>query len=126
MVPSAGGSDMPIVQHAGHRNFEKLLRAAYVSSSIRHAAPSESDDDRRGVERHRLEQFRRPFVRDQRRDHARHARRRAREFEAIFERDRKECVELELEPGGRGRWHRLKDNALYLFNEFCLEGNAAC
>ena len=30
----------------------------------------------------------------------------------------KECVELELAPWRRrGRWHRLKDNALYLFNE---------
>ena len=26
MMPSAGGSDNPMVQHAGHRNFEKLLR----------------------------------------------------------------------------------------------------
>ena len=25
MVPSAGASDMPIVQHAAHRNFEQLL-----------------------------------------------------------------------------------------------------
>jgi cardiolipin synthase A/B len=42
----------------------------------------------------------------------------AREFEAIFERDSKECVELELATWRRrGRWHRLKDNTLYLFNE---------
>jgi cardiolipin synthase len=42
----------------------------------------------------------------------------AREFEAIFERDSKECVELELATWRRrGRWHRLKDNALYLLNE---------
>jgi cardiolipin synthase A/B len=26
MMPSGGGSDNPMVQHAGHRNFEKLLR----------------------------------------------------------------------------------------------------
>ena len=26
MMPSTGGSDNPMVQHAGHRNFEKLLR----------------------------------------------------------------------------------------------------
>jgi cardiolipin synthase A/B len=42
----------------------------------------------------------------------------ARECEAIFERDSKECVELELATWRRrGRWHRLKDSALYLFNE---------
>ena len=26
LMPSTGGSDNPMVQHAGHRNFEKLLR----------------------------------------------------------------------------------------------------
>jgi cardiolipin synthase A/B len=42
----------------------------------------------------------------------------AREFEAIFERGSKECVELELATWRRrGGWHRLKDNALYLLNE---------
>jgi len=42
----------------------------------------------------------------------------ARELEAIFERDLEHCVELELTAWRqRGRWHRLKDNALYLFNE---------
>ena len=42
----------------------------------------------------------------------------AREFEAIFERDRKDCIELEFKSWRRrGSWHRLKDSMLYLFNE---------
>jgi cardiolipin synthase len=40
----------------------------------------------------------------------------ARELETIFERDGKDCIELESWRR-RGRWHRLKDNTLYLFNE---------
>jgi cardiolipin synthase len=42
----------------------------------------------------------------------------ARQLEEIFERDRRDCVELELEAWNRrGFWHRLKDNAYYAFNE---------
>jgi cardiolipin synthase len=42
----------------------------------------------------------------------------ARELEAIFERDAKECVEIELGKWRRrGAFHKLKDNVLYLFNE---------
>ena len=42
----------------------------------------------------------------------------AKQLEAIFERDAKECVELELAKWRhRGAFHKLKDNVLYLFNE---------
>jgi cardiolipin synthase len=42
----------------------------------------------------------------------------ARQLETIFERDQKECVELELEKWRRrGVFHKLKDNFYYLFNE---------
>ena len=40
------------------------------------------------------------------------------QLEAVFERDRKHCVELRLVAWKeRGLWHRLKDSALYTFNE---------
>jgi len=42
----------------------------------------------------------------------------ARQLEEIFERDAKDCVELELEKWKkRGLLHKLKDNVFYLFNE---------
>ena len=43
----------------------------------------------------------------------------AAQFDEIFERDSKRCVELKLDSWlARGVGHRLKDNALHLFNEF--------
>jgi cardiolipin synthase len=42
----------------------------------------------------------------------------AKQLEEIFERDAKDCVELELAAWKkRGALHKLKDNVLYLFNE---------
>jgi cardiolipin synthase len=42
----------------------------------------------------------------------------ARAVEAIFERDLRNCVELELNSWAkRGFFHRLKDQFFYLFNE---------
>jgi cardiolipin synthase A/B len=120
MVPSAGASDMPIVQHAAHRNFERLLalgiRILEYQKTLLHqkvmsidgvwCAIGSSNFDDRSFEINdeiTLGIMDAPL---------------AREFEAIFERDSKECVELELATWRRrGRWHRLKDNALYLFNE---------
>ena len=120
MVPSAGASDMPIVQHAAHRNFEQLLalgiRILEYQKTLLHqkvmsidgvwCAIGSSNFDDRSFEINdeiTLGIMDAPL---------------AREFEAIFERDSKECVELELATWRRrGRWHRLKDNALYLFNE---------
>jgi cardiolipin synthase len=120
MVPSAGASDMPIVQHAAHRNFERLLalgvRILEYQKTLLHqkvmsidgvwCAIGSSNFDDRSFEINdeiTLGIMDAPL---------------AREFEAIFDRDSRECVELELATWRRrGRWHRLKDNALYLFNE---------
>ena len=42
----------------------------------------------------------------------------ARELEVIFERDLKDCAELQLESwSGRGVFYALKDHFFYLFNE---------
>jgi cardiolipin synthase len=120
MVPSAGASDMPIVQHAAHRNFERLLalgvRILEYQKTLLHqkvmsidgvwCAIGSSNFDDRSFETNdeiTLGIMDAPLTR---------------EFEAIFEHDSKECVELELATWRRrGRWHRLKDNALYLLNE---------
>ena len=120
MVPSAGASDMPMVQHAAHRNFDQLLalgvRVLEYQKTLLHqkvmsidgvwCAIGSSNFDDRSFEINdeiTLGMMDAPL---------------ARKFEAIFERDSEECVELELATWRRrGRWHRLKDNALYLFNE---------
>ncbi|MDQ3195787.1 MAG: phospholipase D-like domain-containing protein [Pseudomonadota bacterium] len=42
----------------------------------------------------------------------------AKRFEAIFERDANDCIELRLVSWKRrGAWHKLLDRTLYLFNE---------
>jgi cardiolipin synthase len=120
MVPSAAASDMPIVQHAAHRNFEQLLalgvRILEYQKTLLHqkvmsidgvwCAIGSSNFDDRSFEINdeiTLGMMDAPL---------------ARELAAIFDRDSKECVELELATWRRrGRWHRLKDNALYLLNE---------
>ena len=85
-----------------------------------HAAAPESDDDRRRLVRGGLEQLRRPLVRDQRRDHRGLPRRRAGAAPGGDLRGRRAPLPR---AGRRGRggaaacWHRLQDNALYLFNE---------
>jgi cardiolipin synthase A/B len=120
MVPSAGASDMPIVQHAAHRNFEWLLilgvRLFEYRKTLLHqkvmtidgvwCAIGSSNFDDRSFEINdeiTLGIMDAPL---------------ARQLEAIFERDGKACVELGLEAWRRrGLGHRLKDNLLYLFNE---------
>ena len=120
MVPSADVSDMPIVQHAAHRNFEKLLacgvRIFENSKTLLHqkvmtvdrawcAVGSTNFDDRAfeindevtvGMLDPKL----------------------ARELELIFERDLEDCVEVRLEKWSRrSAFHKLKDHFFYLFNE---------
>ena len=120
MVPSAEASDFPVVQHAAHRNFARLLasgvRIFEYPKTLLHqkvltidgvwCAIGSSNFDDRSFE-----------INDEitlgLRDAAL-----AKQFEQIFERDARECVELKHETWiRRGAWHRLKDNALYLFNE---------
>jgi len=120
MVPSAEASDMPIVQHAAHRNFEKLLECGVrifefpttllhqkvmVVDGIWSAIGSTNFDDR-AFEIN--DEITLGFVDP----------RLASELETIFERDQKDCMELELEKWRRrGAFHKLKDNFSYLFNE---------
>jgi cardiolipin synthase len=120
MVPSAEASDFPTVQHAAHRNFETLLaggvRIFEYPRTLLHqkmltidgvwsAIGSANFDDRSFEINDEITLgLLDPDL--------------ARQFEAIFERDAVHCVELEHESWRqRGLWHRLKDSALYMFNE---------
>ena len=120
MVPSAQASDFPAVQHAAHRNFETLLaggvRILEYPRTLLHqkvltidgvwSAIGSSNFDDRSFEIN--DEITLGLV-----DPGLAAR-----FEAIFEKDALECVELEHQAWRqRGLWHRLKDNTLYLFNE---------
>jgi cardiolipin synthase A/B len=120
MVPSADASDFPVVQHAAHRNFETLLaggvRIFEYPKTLLHqkvmtidgvwSAIGSSNFDDRSFE-----------INDEITLGLLDADLASR-FEAIFEHDARDCAELQHEAWrNRGAWHRLKDNALYLFNE---------
>ena len=120
MMPSAGASDMRMVQHAAHRNFDRLLAAGVRLFEYRKTllhqkvmavdgvwcAIGSSNFDDRSFETN--DEITLGFL-----DAAL-----VRQLEEIFERDRRDCVELDYETWmKRGAWHRLKDNAYYLFNE---------
>ncbi|HET8748380.1 MAG TPA: phospholipase D-like domain-containing protein [Ramlibacter sp.] len=120
LMPSASGSDSPMVQHAGHRHFEKMLRHGVRLFEYPHtllhqklmtvdgcwcSVGSTNFDDRSfdtndeitlgildaGV---------------------------ARRFEQIFERYLARAEEIRLERWRkRGALHKLKDNAAYLLND---------
>jgi cardiolipin synthase len=120
MVPSAEASDMPIVQHAAHRNFARLLEAGVrifeypktllhqkvmVVDGVWCAIGSSNFDDRSfEINDEITVGFKDPML--------------AKQLEDIFARDAAQCVELELGKWRqRGIWHRIKDRALYVFNE---------
>lgn len=120
MVPSTETSDLPIVQHAAHHNFERLLatgvRIFEYQKTLLHqkvmtidgvwcAVGSSNFDDR-------------SFEINDEITLGLHDAGMAQRFEAIFERDAKDCIELQLDSWKRrGAWHKLVDRTLYLFNE---------
>jgi cardiolipin synthase len=120
MVPSAEASDMPMVQHAAHRNFHVLLaggvRIFEYSKCLLHqkvmtvdtawcAVGSSNFDDRSFETNDEITLS----VRDDAL---------AAQLEAIFERDMHHCTELRSDAWARrGLRHRCKDNLLYTFNE---------
>jgi cardiolipin synthase A/B len=120
MVPAASASDLPIVQHAAHRNFQALLdggvRILEYRKTLLHqkvmaidgawCAVGSSNFDDRSFETN--DEITIGFL-----DAAL-----ARRLEEIFEDDARHCVELTAGAWRqRGLWHRMKDNALYLLNE---------
>jgi len=120
MVPSAEASDMRAVQHAAHRNFQRLLdsgvRIFEYRKTLLHqkvmvvdgvwSAVGSSNFDARSFETN--DEITVGF----------HEERLARQLEAIFESDLLECVELKAQAWRRrGLWHRVQDHALYVFKE---------
>jgi cardiolipin synthase A/B len=120
MVPSAGASDMRMVQHAAHRNFQRLLDAGVrmfeYDRTLLHqkvmtvdgiwSAVGSSNFDDRSFETN--DEVTLGFLDEKL----------ARQLEEIFEADRRHCVELKAETWRRrGALHKLQDSALYLFNE---------
>jgi cardiolipin synthase A/B len=120
MVPSAQASDMALVQHAAHRNFQQLLdcgvRIFEYGRTLLHqkvmtvdgvwCAVGSSNFDDRSFETN--DEITLGF----------HDRALARRLEEIFEQDRAHCIELDAAQWKRrGLMHRAKDSALYLFNE---------
>src|SRR4030095_10613975 len=120
MMPSTGGSDNPMVQHAGHRNFEKLLRCGVRLFEYPHtllhqkvmtidgvwsAVGSSNFDDRSFETNDEITLGIRDAATAQRLD-------------AVFKKYAPHCKEIELEAWcKRGLWHKLKDNAFYMLNE---------
>jgi cardiolipin synthase len=120
MMPSAGASDNPMVQHAGHRNFAKLLRCGVRLFEYPHtllhqkvmtingvwsAIGSSNFDDRSFETNDEITLGVRDAAAAQRLD-------------TVFEKYAPRCKEIELEAWcKRGRWHKLEDHALYLLNE---------
>ena len=120
MMPSTAGSDNPMVQHAGHRNFEKLLRCGVRLFEYPHtllhqkvmtidgvwsAIGSSNFDDRSFETNDEITLGIRDAATAQRLD-------------AVFEKYAPHCKEIELEAWRkRGLWHKLKDNAFYMLNE---------
>jgi cardiolipin synthase A/B len=120
MMPSSGGSDNPMVQHAGHRNFEKLLRCGVrlfeYSHTLLHQKVMTVDGvwcsigstnfDDRSFETN--DEITLGF-----KDAAA-----AKRLEEIFEKYAPRCAEIKLEEWRkRPLWHRLIDNMYYLINE---------
>ncbi|WP_372826098.1 phosphatidylserine/phosphatidylglycerophosphate/cardiolipin synthase family protein [Polaromonas sp.] len=120
MMPSTSGSDNPMVQHAGHRNFEKLLKCGVRLFEYPHtllhqkvmtidgvwsALGSSNFDDRSfdtndeitlGILDAGI----------------------AGQLDAVFEKYAPRCTEIELKAWQqRGLWHKAKDNLFYVFNE---------
>jgi cardiolipin synthase len=120
MMPSTGGSDYPMVQHAGHRNFEKLLRCGVrlfeYSDTLLHqkvmtvdgvwCAIGSSNFDDRSFETN--DEITLGIA-----DAAT-----AKRLEEIFEKYLPGCTEIELDTWRkRGLKHRLIDNMYYMINE---------
>jgi cardiolipin synthase len=117
MVPAAEASDLPLVQHAAHRNFDKLLAAGVRIFEYRRTllhqkvltvdgawcSIGSSNFDDRSLE-----------INDEITAGC-WSRELAAQLEAVFQRDLEHCRELERGSWARrGLWHRCRDQASYL------------
>lgn len=120
MLPAAEASDMPLVQRAAQRNFARLLEAGVRILEYRRTllhqkvmtvdgvwcAIGSSNFDDRSFEINNEVML------------GVHNAGFARQMEAVFEHDARDCTELDAAAWGRrGPWRRLQERALFLFNE---------
>ena len=120
LMPSTGGSDNPMVQHAAHRNFEKLMKCGVrlfeYSNTLLHqkvmtvdgiwSAVGSSNFDDRSFEIN--DEITLAF-----KDEAL-----AEQLDQIFLKYAAGCEELKLEKWRkRGLWQRTKEQLFYLINE---------
>ena len=120
LMPSTSGSDNPMVQHAGHRNFEKLLKCGVRLFEYPHtllhqkvmtidgvwSAVGSSNFDDRSFETN--DEITLGILSPQL----------AQQIDGIFEKYVARANEIELQAWkNRGLWHKAKDNTFYLINE---------
>jgi cardiolipin synthase len=120
LMPSTSGSDNPMVQHAGHRNFEKLLKCGVRLFEYPHtllhqkvmtidgvwSAVGSSNFDDRSFETN--DEITLSIL----------CPKLAQQIDGIFEKYVARANEVELQAWkNRGLWHKAKDNTFYLINE---------
>lgn len=120
LMPATSGSDNPVVQHAGHRNFEKLLRCGvrlfeYPKTLLHQklmtvdgiwCSVGSANFDDRSFETN--DEITLGFL----------DKGLAALLDGIFERYVAQANEIRLESWSRrGWWHRVADQSAYLFNE---------
>ncbi len=120
MVPSAEASDMPMVQHAAHRNFGKLLgvgvRIFEFPTTLLHQKVMTVDGVWSAVGSTNFDD--RSFEINDEITLGIQGKAFAKQLEKIFEEDQKACKELNAkEWNARGPMHKLKDHFYYLWNE---------
>jgi cardiolipin synthase len=120
MTPSTEGSDMPVVQHAAHHNFGKLLargvRIFEYQKTLLHQKVMTVDGCWSAIGSSNFDD--RSFEINDEITLGFHDSALAEKLEMIFERDARDCVELTSEAWSkRSLGHRLLDGTLYLLNE---------
>jgi cardiolipin synthase A/B len=120
MVPSAEASDMPMVQHAAHRNFARMLelgvRILEYPVTLMHQKTLVVDGCWSAVGSTNFDD--RAFEINEEITVGIHSEAFAKQLEAIFERDAKACLELDAKTWAKRGWtHAAKDHFFYLWNE---------
>jgi cardiolipin synthase len=120
LMPATSGSDNPMVQHAGHRNFEKLLRCGVrlfeYPGTLLHQKVMTIDGQWSAVGSANFDD--RSFETNDEFTVGILDRATAERLDAIFERYAARACEIELEKWAkRGLAHKFIDQLFYLFNE---------
>ena len=120
MVPTTEASDMPMVQHAAHRNFGRLLAAGVrlfeFPTTLLHQKVMTVDGVWSAVGSTNFDD--RSFEINDEITLGIHDKGFAKQLEELFEEDQKVCKEVDAkEWEKRGAMHKLQDNFYYLWNE---------